>query len=602
MIFRKLRLVFIIYICVITIASFLLLNYDYTIDRTDRIPLIRAAMVSSYPDDLRLWTEEIAMTKAWVFMTDNDDAEGVPVSAFEAWRCDDEIFKKFCDFGAKLLVLWARSGSLENLSIAEDIIRRSLIAMSKFEYLLPNPWGENWYAFSVILPKLLSIYIYLGDNEELKNKCYRLMMKVVTRLDRSLSVNRKGMNVAYLGIPRLCATYYFDKRIFNQDTQENENPFIKLKEQFYLNFNRSPAIFDGVYADGTCIEHKNIATFSYFVTLDGFYESVYHALGLPSNVRDIASHMLGKVLHPDIPWLPFGLFGRTGDRYRCKKWWNITCSNEGIELMPFSGVAVFKTPQSMISVRVQRPGFTAYETDKKAQGEFALGWVQLRRIYIKGVDYPRELNWDILKNEPGLIIPADGRFLPLVGGKYQTTMRYQCEPNSINSFVGRLVDSELLFWKNEYNFRSAYSGDCLVKEAAVVTSHGLEAYYEIENNSGKDLKFIWQDNENKLAVNDVSVEHQGNSVLIPSGKTVAFNWRMLISEGVDSKVKIDQGNLTFESGDVYTVKVLKKNEKFVVLKGDKPVLIGTNSSVPDDCVLHEKKKYRRDPKNFMYRL
>ncbi|XP_044593994.1 uncharacterized protein LOC123271672 [Cotesia glomerata] len=583
-----------------TIASIVLLNCD-TIDRTDRIPLIRAAMVSSYPNDLRLWTEEIAMTKAWVFMIDDDDAEGVPVSSFEAWRCDDEVFKKFCDFGAKLLVLWARSGSLKNLSIAEDIIRRSLITMRKFEYLLPNPWGENWYAFSVTLPKLLSMYIYLGDIEELKRECCRLMMKLVTKLDRSLSVNRNGMNVAYLGIPRLCATYYFEKKTFEQDTQENENPFIKLKEQFNVNLNRSPAIFDGVYGDGTCIEHKNVATFSYFVTLDGFYESVYHALGLLSNVRDIANLILSKVLHPDIPWLPFGLFGRTGDRYRGKQWWNITGTKEGIELMPFAGVAVFKTPESMISIRVQRPGFTAYETDNAAKGEFALGWIQLRRIYIKGVDYPRELKWDVLKDEPGLIIPADGQFLPLVIGKDQTTLCYQCEPNSINSFVGRL-DSELLFWKNEYNFRSAYNGDCFVKEAAVVTAHGLEAYYEIENNSGKDLKFIWKDNKNNLAVNDVSVDYQGNFVPIPSGETKKFNWRMLISKGVDSKVRVEQGNMTFESGGVYTVEVLKKNEEFLVLKGDKPVLIGTNSSVPNDYVLYKNKKYRRDPKNFMYRL
>ncbi|CAD6230279.1 GSCOCT00006737001.2-RA-CDS [Cotesia congregata] len=600
MIFRKVRLFLIIYICVMTMVSLMLLNYD-TKDTTDRMLLIRDAMVSSYSNDLRLWTDEIIMTKAWVFMTDDDDAEGVPHSSFEAWRCDDNVFMELCNFGGKLLVLWARSGSLEHLSIAEDIIRRSLTAMNKFEYLLLYPWGENWYAFSVSLPKLLSMYIYLGDNEELKRKCCRLMMRMVTKLDRSLSITRTGMNVAYLGIPRLCATYYFDRKIFEQETQWNENPFIKLKEQFHINFNRSPAIFDGVYADGTCIEHKNVVTFSYFATLDGFYEYVYHALGFPSNVRDIACQMLSKVLHPDIPWLPFGLFGRTGNRRRIKQWWNITGSKEGIELMPFAGVAVFKTPESMITVRVQQPGFAAYETDKTAKGEFALGWIQLRRIYIKGVDYPDPLEWKVLKDEPGLIVPADGQFLPLVGGKNSTTVIYECEPNSINSFVGRL-ESELLFWKNEYNFRHAYDGDCFVKEAAVVTSHGLEAYYEIENKSGKNLKFIWKDNNYKLAVNDVSVDYEGNSVSIPTGETKKFNWRMLISTGIDSKVRIDQGNLTFESNGVYTVKVLKKNEKFVVLKGDKPVLVGTNSSVPDDYVLYEKKKYRRDPKNFMYRL
>ncbi|XP_057340320.1 uncharacterized protein LOC130677543 [Microplitis mediator] len=613
---RKYKLLLILYLLIIAIATLAVLIND-AITKYLQVSKIRAAMLSeaSFGTHLSLDQHELNAASSYVFMTNAMDYESIPHKLFAKCWTTETNFGDLCEFGIKLIVLYKRwpKYSSRYLQIVEDIIRRIL---EKFKtIILPKqkfPWGENWFAFSVRMTKLLIMYIYLGPDDNIKFDSYKLIMRMNTDLDVSNGQIHGGINVVYLSIPRLCGTYYYDKKLFYLETDKNYDKFQKLIRVLNIKYNEGSNIKNGAYADGSYIEHRNVATFSYFVTMYGFYEEVYKSFGFPSNIQQVARNMLDKLLHPDMPWLQLGLFGRNGSRYNTRKWWNITGTKGGfntIALMPFIGLGVFKADDFMISVRVQRRGIAAYETDPQAKGQFALGWVQLRRIYIAGKDYERTLTWDTLKTEPGLLIPdiPGGGYKELLAAKHSTTKSFCCK--NVNSFIGRLMDHNLMFWKNTYDFHDVYGGtSCLVSEAAVVTTHGLEAYYKIHNNCGKNLKFIWKDTINELAINDVAGSNKNGDFVIRSGETKYFTWRMLVRDGINSHVMLDsEDTLTFKCDSKnYTVKSIIDNEKFVVTRDRQPILVGTSNSDPNDSTSYGEcgdiKYYARDPNTMMYDL
>ncbi|XP_053598253.1 uncharacterized protein LOC128668730 [Microplitis demolitor] len=610
--FRKYKLLLILYLLIVAIATLSVLINDH-ITKYLQVFKIRAAILSdvSFDAHLRLESNEVDAFQNYVFMTNANDFQSIPHKSFSECWTTEKVFGELCEFGIKLIVIYKRwpQDSSKYLQIVEDIIRRILEKFKTITLREKFPWGNNWYAFSVRMTKLLMMYIYLGADNNLKYDSYKLIIRMITELDISMGQVHYGINIVYLSIPRLCGAYYYDKKLFNLETDKNNEKFQILVGKFNIKYNEGSEIKNGPYADGSYIEHHKVATFSYFVTMYGFYEEVYNSFGFPSTIQQVARNMLDKLLHPDMPWLQLGLFGRTGSIYNRKRWWNITGKKGGfhtISLMPFIGLGVFKADDFMISVRVQRPGIAAYETDLEARGKFALGWVQLRRIYIRGKEYERTLTWDTLKNEPGLLVP-DGDYKELVGGHYTTTVPYVCE--HVNSFIGRLMDHNLMFWKNTYDFRAVYGGaGCLVTEAAVVTTHGLEAYYKISNQCDKNLKFIWKDTINDLEINDVNSDSNSRDFVIKSRETKKFTWRMLVRAGIDSHVKLDsEGTLKFKYDNKdYTVKSIIDNKKFVVTRNDDPILVGTFSSDPNDSTTYGEgsdiKYYTRDPNTMMYNL
>ncbi|KAG6558544.1 putative envelope protein ODV-E66-6 [Microplitis demolitor] len=520
----------------------------------------------------------------------DEDAANFPSNKFPGWDTTEEQLKELTLFAISLLELNVTNDYMSKCLLVVKSIIKSII--SKLELtngpLIRFPWAENWYPFSVYVTRLFSMYEYLGDDSDLQKKCHYQLKRITPYLGISFQSTKKGENLFYVAVPRLCSNYLSEPELFINDQADRQ--FTELKRYLEFPIITTNDIKEGRYADGSWIYSGNVASYVELRKYDEYYERMYRLLGFSTGLEDAAKSILPKLLHPSIPFLPLGLVGRSGKVYNYKKYSNIT-SKIGVFVMPFMGFGVFKTQDFLFYVRVQRPGIAAFQSKKFNSSSSAvntndlgLGWVQLRKLYRN--NYARNSNkitdftWEKLKEQPGLLYFIDNSLDPLnvfaVTGEDQTKS-FQTNQTTLNSYIGQLnahsmdISEKVLFWLNIYDFDDVYKNGCKVTEAAIVTDQGLQAYYIIENHTNTDMKFICKDDQTDWEFKINKVEATNNYHQVPADSVTKFHWQVLHSD-IDYDVKYNKDLMTFSfRGKNYTINVNTPNKTYTV-KEDNEIL------------------------------
>ncbi|XP_057340321.1 uncharacterized protein LOC130677544 [Microplitis mediator] len=520
-------------------------------------------------------------------------------SEYLKWETDITKMKSLCLDTIKLLEYYlVNPNQTKAIEIAEYLIQKLIKNLKEKNDEAYRK--TNWWEFSVRMTRLFAMYVYIGNKEHIKTECYQQVIGLIPKVGTTLDKTMNGAYLLFTTVPRLCVNYVHDLPTFESDITSDE--FTKLKNFLNLSLINGDDIKDGFYADGSLLINGAVNYRPLMDVQDVCY-TVYTAFDFKSNIKEIASVVLPKLTHPSISSFPLGLLGDNYNR-TAKKYWKFETKKSEISLMPFIGLGIFKCDKFITYVRVQRPGIAAYLTDSTPKAELAAGSVQLRRIYHQGDKYAT-LDDKTMINEPGLLtFDGDTPLNKLTVSGNKNPKSYHCQ--EINSYVGRL--DGLLFWKNSYNFKEVYGGDVIVKEAGVVTEHGMQAYYIINNTCGKTLKFCWKDDVHTFENNAVDPPVLEKFVKVPSrNEDTSFRWNMMLTNDT-YKVELDSaGNMSFQFGpmnDKYTIKVTTANEQYVVERDGKEAFIGTSSSIINGttrCLVGtEMREYRRNPDTLMY--
>ncbi|XP_057340627.1 uncharacterized protein LOC130677520 [Microplitis mediator] len=522
------------------------------------------------------------------------------------------------NFGIKLLSMYQLDNKkTEYLTIVEDVIKKMEEKLKSLGSMNKIPWKDNWYALSITYPRMLAMYEYMGNNKEIKRICHDRIVKLVPKLNKSLGHERFGHHIVLMGIPRLLTNKLNEPSQYERDIASPE--FKTLQKELNKEFNTGTGVQNGIYQDYSCIHDNDVATFSAILALGGFCVDMYTWLGYESTLVDSVKKILDKTIHPNLDFIAYGLFGREPN-ITCKEvldthWPNyIRNKNFDVNIFPFIGLGVFKSKDFIFSIRVQRDNIAAYEFDMSYQ-EYALGWIQMRKLYLVGVDYSSyesKMEWKDLKLQPGVISFADdndNKFNEFYTEDPKTVISRSCQ--NIESYIGHLKspsDKKLLYWFNKYKFEYFYGKDVVISEIGVCTDNGLVMRYEIKNNSGKTLKLISKDKDIGEKMHFKASNDPGTETSIPSSKEpVTVNWYQLFKENIEPTTVNwnDASNFmsfTFE-GDTYSI---EQPAKYHIVKCNGTIILaGNHHSFRKDTITHRDTSgktitFERDPNTLMF--
>ncbi|CAD6230283.1 GSCOCT00014094001.2-RA-CDS [Cotesia congregata] len=507
---------------------------------------------------------------------------------YKGWDTNLAKMKDMCFDGCKFLDFHLAKVEPVGLKIADAMVIKLLGKLDsvKGEVIKVSIWEKDWYYTSINLTYFLALYVYIGTNNDLIEGCKKQILRILPSVGVGLTKPLMGLTLFKATVSRLCVTYLMPDK-FKKDITSAK--FTQVKEFMNLTHVEDDTVQDGYYDDGSMILN-GFASYDRLESRLGFYEKAYRSMGLQSNIKDLAVTIFPKLTHPKVRWSPPGLFRNNNDRIA--RWW--PSSDTEINLIPFIGLGVFKCPEFMFFVRVQRPGI---HPNYPAIPELAAGCIQIRRIFLKDNNtYPKNLLNTNLKDEPGVLSKVGGSVCEL---KDKTGGNFYC--SNVSSFIGCIDD--LMFWKNSYKFIELF-GDVTVTEAGVISATGFQACYKIDNNSNESFKFRYKDTRMKKCYTnptgsteffDVPQKDRGGS------KKTKFTWTMA-EKWIDYKVALTADGMEFETSTSKKYKVKKitgDNEPYVVTCGSTTLLGSSSSRIPSE-ITHETIKYKRNAKTMMY--
>ncbi|XP_074106870.1 uncharacterized protein LOC141532430 [Cotesia typhae] len=506
-------------------------------------------------------------------------------TVFAKWNSDSEALTELSLFAINLMEFVIANGEQEipsYMSVVRKIVESLKNELKNKPFTKTRiPWGENWFPFSVHVTRLFILFQYYGNDTALGYECHKQIIRIIPEIGislRPLSRPHKKLNLFYMTVSRLCSNYMYDIAQYEKDIQTTR--FQELKEYLLFKPMNTYVVNEGFYKDDSCIYSENVASYALLKLYDNFHDRVYRALGFTTGLSEAATRLLPKILHPKIKAVPLGLFGRTGDLISYRQY-PLIFQSTGIFIAPFIGFGVFKTNDILFYVRVQRPNIVAYQI-KKGEGskDLALGWVQMRKIYhLRDTHletYKKEMTWNTLKEQPGLLTFKDHQQDnndPNIFKEDEVEEFQGFWSENVNSFIGQVneneteMDKKLLFWRNSYKFYKAYKNkEVAITEVAVVTSKGIQAHYEINNQSKEDLRFNYKDLKYDWQIMSVNDSNTEPFHTVPKD-TSKFKWKML-TEKQDYKVNFESDTMSFKFLEKnYTVKVKDKNERYELNDG-----------------------------------
>ncbi|KAG8035898.1 hypothetical protein G9C98_003024 [Cotesia typhae] len=501
---------------------------------------------------------------------------------YKDWNNTSKMLSVMCLDGCKFLEYHLIKNEPVALKIADVMVTKLLEKLGPIEgeVIEVNPWKANWYETSIILTYFLALYVYIGTNKDLIEGSKKQILRIVPSVGVTLKKTLSELNLLKASVSRLCVTYLTPEK-FRKDITSAK--FIELKNFMNLKHIKDDTVQYGYYDDGSVILN-GFATYERLETTLGFYESAYRGMDLPTNIKDLAIKIFPKLTHPNIKYYPLGLLRNNKDRIA--RSWPWTSSNTEINLIPFIGLGVFKCPEFMFFVRVQKSYIHPHNTGIL---ELTAGCIQIRRIFRKDKTYPRYLTTDNLKDEPGVLSKANKTVCTLTGQG-----DFYC--SDVSSFIGCIDD--LMFWKNSYKFNELF-GDVTITEAGVISASGFQARYEIKNKTNDAFKFCYTDSEMKHC-STAPGSSQG-FVDVPKG-TKEFTWTMA-DQLIDYKITLIAKGMTFNmtsKNKKYKVETIDGDNEPYVVTCDSTIVLGSSSSKISNKINYKGIPYNRNSKTMMY--
>ncbi|KAG6558359.1 putative envelope protein ODV-E66-10, partial [Microplitis demolitor] len=578
-------------------------NVDDINDKTKRKQKLREALKNNLPLESEY---EMIATKM----------EGDKDAVFMKKFTDDDMEMKVNEaslFGIALLNKYASDNTLTKyLQIVEFLINHidKKLAKEKFNNYQTTIWGFGWHDISVLFARMLSMYEILGEIEAVLEICRRRLNDMGPKLGKETGSTPEGVDLVHVMIPRLITDYIND---FDSYTAVIETGiFTRFRNVFDVTAKIDDDGEDGLYRDGSNVRHK-VATFSNLAKLGSFYVNIYRAMDDSPKIDDVVVKLFDKILHPDMDFVPYGLFGRE-PKITCKdilKYYWPEYRKEaklGAIIFPYIGLGVFKSPKFIFALRVQREDIAAYESDPD-NFEFAAGWIQMRKLYLTDVDYSKYENvmkWPELKLQPGVISFVDDKYNKFDNLKPATgSLAHLCQ--GVRSYIGHLTDDNknLLFWINNYKFDKIY-GDSEVMEYGICTDNGLVMHYSVYNKlADRELKLRVKDDDIKSdsQMYIETVPDLDENGCFTSRTRGTYRWRQVFDTNVEpTRIFIDS---------LYRISFMFNKKRFEILLSDDKyyytikrgldiILAGSSHSDPNDRYELNGKNFIRNPNTMMY--
>ncbi|XP_057337212.1 uncharacterized protein LOC130675490 [Microplitis mediator] len=513
-------------------------------------------------------------------------------------------------FGIALLYKYASDNTLTKyLGVVEFLIEHidEELPKDKIENYQTTIWDFDWYDITVLFARMLSMYECLGETEAVLKICRRRLTEMGPKLGEGTGRAPEGVDLVHVMIPRLITDYINDFNLYTDEIKTDI--FTRFRKVLDASKIADDNGEDGLYYDGSYVYQK-VATFSNLAKLGSFYINMYRAMDNSTEIDGVVVKLFDEILHPDMDFVPYGLFGRE-PKITCtdflKLYWPDYKRNAtlGVNIFPYIGLGVFKSSNFVFSLRVQRPDFAAYESDPD-NFEFPAGWIQMRKLYLKGVDYSKyknEMKWPELKLQPGVISFVENKYNKFENLKPVTgSLAHFCQ--EVKSYIGYLTedDKNLLFWFNSYKFDKIY-GDTKVTEYGICTDNGLVMRYSVDKIiTGRELKLRVKDDDIKgdpqMFIDTSESLDENGSIALSSTKD--YHWRQVFNLNTEPTTILEKGSFKF-NGKLF--EILKKSEThYVIKRNNNFILAGSSISNPFELTHLENINFLRNPNTLMYEV
>lgn len=503
----------------------------------------------------------------WKFREEN------PIAELKDWLTVQTKWNEFIVFLSNLAKHQLYNPSQHKALVIVDAIDLILTHLPHRIKRRKLPFGNNWYNFAVDLCTFFNV----------------ARLAKVTRTDQDAAIysyinqfipgppindwisSRTGSNVVYLYF-----NWWLNEKIHlgivpNIDTRHVELKFHPILRNEFSDDEHSNT---GHYTDYSCIEHGNLPTVAYILSLARSYLSLYKTVFNDSRQCSVFKITLDKLLHPTIHIVPVFYFQRKSQLV--SQYPLVAFGSKGrlgLDIMRVTGTFAFKTPETLFSIRVQNKMLAGFESDVNNGIKWPL-WITARKIYTNNFKYKDVLNEQEIMDIPGVFSSTHIHDTKTLTAKTHS-------PEYAQSFIHHSTDASKVYWYQHYRFSFMPLN---IRELGAYDGTTMTVTYNVANHAEEDWKMAYEDKENPMVKNLIigKVDYKNGYVNIPARKKIRFSLIQYI-------------------GDVPSRLVIDMKDEIISIEEKQVIEIDANTFLLDDVILSNTPKDLLEYKGSRYR-
>lgn len=188
---------------------------------------------------------------------------GDDTGIYMAWYCDNVVLGDMCNWlnGCAYFYLCKENDEARRkrcIDIMDDFVPRYQKQMEGL-YDTWNPWGNNWYQFSISSTYMLFLYMLIAG-EKRRKIAIDVILSIIKTPKYSLGKSRDQANSVYMALPWIMAHYYKGEEFIKN---ASEHPDYKYVVNYVKLEPVKKSKEEGLYLDYTYITHTNCLAYGY---------------------------------------------------------------------------------------------------------------------------------------------------------------------------------------------------------------------------------------------------------------------------------------------------------------------------------------------------
>lgn len=485
-----------------------------TFDQSNLFEIYRKMLYTNMVCRAYVITTNPQLFQQLLYSFNADDISFVPAnllsesSVDKHWYTDTEAFGMLLNRFREMMILSLvkRRGYEFLYDKRKEIWSKAMIMVDKFMEKLPTvpedyvvPIPPNWYQFSISFPMFLLCIVYLGVDYFPSGKAPSKVIEylgdygqyyyqevdadMVKNNDcglRSIGWCRSGSNVIMMGLVKMGTDLLAARFDANSQSQLYVRNFIRFQEP-------SQGTGNGVYDDGTIIEHSSLRGCGYYANSDSFFDILSFVRFYGSKYTKFLN-IWQAMQHPTVPYVFGALFSRTGRMYAPHNF----LGQLGFHVFSHGRIVTAKMPNWIVQFFCQSLTLYHYEADQ-TNFIYVQHWLMNRTImhnrmpvaeitkenipYITGIfSYGNET--EILKTPPQYkttygYYPMEATSAVVMSHNYpQDTAALEMQKSSVGGQghgpIGLI---------NYYRCKTGLTNQVIVAELMLITEAGYHVHY-----------------------------------------------------------------------------------------------------------------------------